>query len=77
VIDVTTSSSKTSSKTKRVGDTHELKGHGIVVFPDGSAATASRSLVLTQEGKYKVLYNADEHRDESFTVNPKVTGDKG
>lgn len=77
MIDVTTSSSKTSSKAKRVGDTHELKGHGIVVFPDGSAATASRSLVLTQPGKYKVTYNDKAHKDESFTVTPKVTDAEG
>lgn len=79
---MTTSSGKAATgkrTTKRVGDTHELKGHGIVVFPDGSAATASRSLILTQPGAYKVTYNDKAHKDESFTVtkavNPRLTPD--
>jgi hypothetical protein len=68
---------KAASKGRQVGDTYELKGHCLVKYPDGTVVTASRNLTLTQEGKYQVIYNADEHRDTSFTVNPKVTGDKG
>jgi hypothetical protein len=73
----TPNSGKAASKGRQVGDTYELKGHCLVAYPDGSVVTASRDLTLTQAGKYRVIYNDDQHRDASFTVNPKVTGDKG